>query len=112
MTPRLPALLLPLALLAGCQNNQTLKEIGNAPAMSPIGSGLQFSQTPQMGMYPKQPKHMASGYSLWSDSQGALFKDLRALNIGDILTVNIQINDKADFDNETERNRTNSSGLN
>ena len=32
------ALLLPLALLAGCQNNQTLKEIGNAPAMSPIGS--------------------------------------------------------------------------
>lgn len=65
-----------------------------------------------MGMYPKQPKHMASGYSLWSDSQGALFKDLRALNIGDILTVNIQINDKADFDNETERNRTNSSGLN
>jgi flagellar L-ring protein precursor FlgH len=111
-TRRLPTLLLPLALLAGCQNNQTLKEIGNAPAMSPIGSGLQFSQTPQMGMYPKQPKHMASGYSLWSDSQGALFKDLRALNIGDILTVNIQINDKADFDNETERNRTNSSGLN
>lgn len=43
---------------------------------------------------------------------GALFKDLRALNIGDILTVNIQINDKADFDNETERNRTNASGLN
>ena len=37
-TRRLPALLLPLALLAGCQNNQTLKEIGNAPAMSPIGS--------------------------------------------------------------------------
>lgn len=111
-TRRLPALLLPLALLAGCQNNQTLKEIGNAPAMSPIGSGLQFSQTPQMGSYPKQPKHMASGYSLWSDSQGALFKDLRALNIGDILTVNIQINDKADFDNETERNRTNASGLN
>jgi flagellar L-ring protein precursor FlgH len=112
MTMRLPAVLLPIILLAGCQAPQTLKEIGNAPAMSPIGSGLQFSQTPQMGMYPKQAKHMASGYSLWSDTQGALFKDLRALNIGDILTVNIQINDKADFDNETERNRTNASGLN
>jgi flagellar L-ring protein precursor FlgH len=111
MTTRIPAMFLPLLLLAGCQS-QTLKEIGNAPAMSPIGSGLQFSQTPQMGMYPKQPKHMASGYSLWSDSQGALFKDLRALNIGDILTVNIQINDKADFDNETERSRTNKSGVN
>jgi flagellar L-ring protein precursor FlgH len=54
---------------------------------------------------------MASGYSLWSDSQAALFKDARALNVGDILTVTIQINDKADFDNETERNRTNATGL-
>jgi flagellar L-ring protein precursor FlgH len=113
MIARCSAALLPLILLAGCQSApQTLKEIGNAPAMSPIGSGLQFSQTPQMGSYPKQPKHMASGYSLWSDNQSALFKDLRALNIGDILTVNIQINDKADFANETERNRTNSSGMN
>jgi flagellar L-ring protein precursor FlgH len=113
MIARCSAALLPLILLASCQSApQTLKEIGNAPAMSPIGSGLQFSQTPQMGSYPKQPKHMASGYSLWSDNQSALFKDLRALNIGDILTVNIQINDKADFANETERNRTNSSGMN
>lgn len=113
MISRSSAVLLPLILIAGCQSApQTLKEIGNAPAMSPIGSGLQFSQTPQMGSYPKQPKHMASGYSLWSDNQSALFKDLRALNIGDILTVNIQINDKADFANETERSRANSSGLN
>lgn len=104
---RIPALLLPLALLASCQNNQTLREIGNAPSMSPIGSGLQFSQTPQLGQYPKQPKQMASGYSLWSDSQAALFKDSRALNIGDILTVNIQINDRASFDNESNRTREN-----
>ncbi|MGE7370795.1 flagellar basal body L-ring protein FlgH [Neorhizobium sp. NPDC001467] len=96
--------------LAGCQN-QTLKEIGNAPAMSPIGSGLQYAQAPQMSSYPKQPRQMASGYSLWSDNQAALFKDARALNIGDILTVDIQINDKADFDNETDRSRTNSTSL-
>lgn len=98
-------------LLTGCQSlekNQTLREIGNAPSMSPIGSGLAYGQTPQMAQYPKQPRHMASGYSLWSDSQAALFKDARALNVGDILTVNIAINDKATFDNETERNRTSS----
>ncbi len=40
-----------------------------------------------------------------------MFKDARALNVGDILTVSIQINDKADFDNETERNRTNGTSL-
>ena len=102
--------LLAVAMLAGCQS-QTLKEIGNAPAMSPIGSGLRYSQTPQMALYPKQPRQVASGYSLWSDSQAALFKDSRAINVGDILTVNIQINDKASFDNKTDRSRTNSSGI-
>lgn len=110
MIKRFPALLA-VVFLAGCQS-QTVKEIGNAPAMSPIGSGLRYSQTPQMAMYPKQPNHTASGYSLWSDSQSALFKDARALNVGDILTVNIEINDRASFNNETDRSRTNSTGLN
>jgi flagellar L-ring protein FlgH len=109
MIKRAPALLA-VFVLAGCQS-QTVKEIGNAPSMSPIGSGLQYAQTPQMGLYPKQPRQMTNGYSLWSDSQAALFKDARALNVGDILTVDIQINDKADFDNETDRSRTNSTGL-
>jgi flagellar L-ring protein FlgH len=109
MTKRAPAIVAVL-FLAGCQS-QTIKEIGNAPAMSPIGSGLQYAQTPQMSSYPKQPRHMASGYSLWSDNQAALFKDARALNVGDILTVDIRINDKANFDNQTERSRTNSTEL-
>jgi flagellar L-ring protein precursor FlgH len=98
-------------ILTGCQS-ETVKEIGRAPAMSPIGSGLAFGQTPEMSMYPKQPRQAASGYSLWSDSQAALFKDSRALNVGDILTVNIQINDQASFNNATNRSRTNASNMN
>ncbi|TPP09841.1 flagellar basal body L-ring protein FlgH [Rhizobium glycinendophyticum] len=109
MTKRFPALLA-ILLLAGCQS-QTIKEIGNAPAMSPIGSGLRYSQTPQMALYPKQPTQSASGYSLWSDNQSALFKDARALNVGDILTVNIEIDDKATFKNATDRSRTNGTSL-
>ncbi len=109
MTKRIYAIMAVL-FLAGC-NSQTVREIGNAPSMSPIGSGLQYAQTTQMSSYPKQPRHLASGYSLWSDNQAALFKDARALNVGDILTVDIKINDKASFDNETERSRTNSTGL-
>ncbi|AXV14436.1 flagellar basal body L-ring protein [Neorhizobium sp. SOG26] len=109
MTKRISAVTAVL-FLAGCQS-QTIKEIGNAPSMSPIGSGLQYAQTTQMSSYPKQPRQLASGYSLWSDSQAALFKDSRALNVGDILTVDIKINDKASFDNETERNRKNSTSL-
>jgi flagellar L-ring protein precursor FlgH len=110
MNIRFPALIAVAGLLTGCQ--QTVNEIGRAPSMSPIGSGLQYAQTPQMAMYPKEPRAMASGYSLWSDNQAALFKDARALNVGDILTVDIQINDKASFDNKTERSRENDSGFN
>jgi flagellar L-ring protein precursor FlgH len=111
MNIRLAMALSTVVLLSGCAS-QALKEIGRAPAMSPIGSGLQYAQTPQMAQYPKRPHQVAQGYSLWSDSQAALFKDSRALNVGDILTVNIQINDKANWDNETNRDRTNKSGLN
>ncbi|RWX77011.1 flagellar basal body L-ring protein FlgH [Neorhizobium lilium] len=114
MIKHIGVLLAATSLLAGCQSGQlqTVKEIGNAPAMSPIGSGLAYGQTQQMSLYPKQPHHMASGFSLWSDSQAALFKDARALAVGDIMTVNISINDKASFDNETDRSRKNSKDTN
>ncbi|QFY59073.1 flagellar basal body L-ring protein FlgH [Rhizobium grahamii] len=107
-----PVAIAAAAMLAGCQSPQAVNEIGRAPAMSPIGSGLAYGQTQQMSMYPKQPHQVAQGYSLWSDSQAALFKDSRALNVGDILTVDIQINDKGSFENNSKRSRENSSGLN
>lgn len=105
---RLAALLPLLALMAGCQS---IQDIGRAPAMSPIGSGLEYGQTPQMALYPREPRVSASGYSLWRDSQSALFKDARAMSVGDILTVNIAFNDSASFDNKTDRKRVNDSGI-
>jgi flagellar L-ring protein precursor FlgH len=96
-----------LVVVAGC-NAKSVKEINRAPAMSPIGTGLQFTKTNEMGLYPKQPAQIATGYSLWSDSKAALFKDARALKVGDILTVTIAIDDSASFDNKTDRSRDNS----
>jgi flagellar L-ring protein precursor FlgH len=97
--------------VSGC-SSQAVKEIGKAPSMSPIGSGLNYAETPQMAMYPKQPRTAVAGYSIWSDQQSALFKDSRAFKVGDILTVNIRVNDRASFDNKTDRSRTNKSGIN
>jgi flagellar L-ring protein precursor FlgH len=101
------ALLMPLA---GC-GSQAINEIGRAPAMSPIGSGLRYGQTQEMALYPKRPQQVAAGYSLWNDNQAALFKDSRALKVGDILTVNISINDNASFANDTKRSRTNAESM-
>lgn len=96
--------------LAGC--SQTVREIGRAPAMSPVGSGLTYGETPQMALYPKHPTVTGRSFSIWHDSQAELFKDARAYNVGDILTVDIFINDRAAFDNETDRSRVNDSGIN
>jgi flagellar L-ring protein precursor FlgH len=99
-----------LTPLAGC-GSQAINEIGRAPAMSPIGSGLRYGQTQEMALYPKRPQQAAAGYSLWNDNQAALFKDSRALKVGDILTVNISINDNASFANDTKRSRTNAESM-
>ena len=96
-------------LLAGCGGTQQqIKELNRAPAMSPIGTGLQYTQANELSAYPKQPAQTATGYSLWSDQKAALFKDARALKIGDILTVSINIDDQAKFDNTTDRSRDSS----
>ncbi|HET7412684.1 MAG TPA: flagellar basal body L-ring protein FlgH [Pararhizobium sp.] len=106
---RLLAFLPLMALLAGCGTG--FSDIGRAPAMSPIGSGLEFAQTPEMALYPRAPRAHPHGFSLWNDSQAALFKDARAMQVGDILTVLIDIDDKATFDNQTDHKRDSKTGL-
>ena len=48
--------------------------------------------------------------SLWTDSTADFFRDTRALNVGDIVTVKIEIQDKAKLDNNSKRSRD--SGVN
>ena len=72
MNFKLAAILMSSAALAGC-SGQAIKDLNRAPAMSPIGAGLNLTKTNELALYPKQPQQVATGYSLWSDQQSALF---------------------------------------
>ena len=93
------AFALAACLLSGCAQ---LKDINQAPDMSPVGSGMS-TDTDLGGKVPKPAR--AHGVSLWDDRSSNLYQDGRAAKPGDIVTVNISINDKATFDNTSTRSR-------
>ena len=95
------------ALLAGCSTADQLAQVGQQPTLNAIQDP---TTTPgyrpvQMPMPEPQQVHYNPN-SLWQSGSRAFFKDQRAAQIGDILTVNIAIDDEAQIDNETERTRT------
>jgi flagellar L-ring protein FlgH len=92
-------------MLAGCTSS--LEEIGVAPYMSPVGTGIEPAVIAARA-YPAPPPKR---FSLWSDRQSRLFTDPRALSVGDILTVAIEINDRAQFKNQSDRKRDSSRSI-
>ncbi|WP_173934795.1 flagellar basal body L-ring protein FlgH [Chelativorans sp. Marseille-P2723] len=94
-------IILALPAFAGCASTD---EIGKPPALSPVGAGAEPTVL-QAYHYPERKPQRVSRHSLWSDRQSRFFTDPRALEVGDILTVVISINDKARFENESARSR-------
>jgi flagellar L-ring protein FlgH len=103
------ALLLASSALGGCSSIDRLSQIGEQPKLSAIDN-----PTTQPGYKPVQmpmPKPEVASYnpnSLWRNGSRAFFKDQRATHVGDLLTVTVNITDKANIANETQRSRTNS----
>jgi flagellar L-ring protein precursor FlgH len=56
---------------------------------------------------PSPPATYVRGNSFWQDASADLFRDPRAMKIGDVVTVKISMKDKAILDNSTERKRDN-----
>jgi flagellar L-ring protein precursor FlgH len=98
--------------LAACGTADRLSQVGQAPALSAIENPTaQAGYRPvQMPMPTVQPVSYAPN-SLWQSGSRTFFKDQRARNIGDILTVKVRITDKAEIENSTQRSRTSSDAL-
>ncbi|HEY7458677.1 MAG TPA: flagellar basal body L-ring protein FlgH [Xanthobacteraceae bacterium] len=94
------------ALLSGCSAVDRFAAIGAPPNLSAIEN-----PTVQAGYRPvnmPMPEPMPAAYSpnsLWRNGSRAFFKDQRAHQVGDILTVKVKIADNAKIDNETKRSR-------
>jgi flagellar L-ring protein precursor FlgH len=98
-----PAFLVLLpALAVGCATDP--RDIGRAPALTAVGSGLQADRV-AMPAEAATPVEYKPGNSIWQDSSANLFRDPRAHKIGDVVTVKISINDKATLDNNSKRSR-------
>jgi flagellar L-ring protein precursor FlgH len=100
-------LILAAGSLAGCSAATRVSQVGEMPPLTTIQDPHQ-----QPGYKPvslPMPTPIASERrpnSLWQAGSRAFFKDQRAANVGDILTVVVNFDEKAIFDNETQRQRT------
>ncbi|PKP75632.1 MAG: flagellar basal body L-ring protein [Alphaproteobacteria bacterium HGW-Alphaproteobacteria-6] len=98
-----------LIALAGCQR---LENVGKAPAFTPVETGREFYAMSGGGLPDEVARASATApASLWSGARGSLLGDRRAEQRGDILTVVIEIDDKAEISNSTGRTRSGSESM-
>ena len=99
--------------LSACGTADRIANIGQAPERTKI-----VNPTTQAGYQPvslpmPSPKNITpKKNSLWAYDRTTFFKDQRASDVGDIITVVIEIDDEAELENESSRSRNNNEGAN
>lgn len=100
--------ILMICTLAACQR---LGDIGQAPDFTPVVGNDEYvaMSVPKPDSYLVTPAEPTA--SLWSGSQASLLGDRRAAQRGDILTVAIEIDEKAEISNNSGRSRSGSESM-
>ena len=95
------------SLLTGCAAIDRIKQLGEPVALAPIDNPTAKPgyKPVQMPMPTPQPVTYNPN-SLWRNGSRAFFNDQRAHIVGDILTVKVNINDTAQFQDQTQLSRT------
>jgi flagellar L-ring protein precursor FlgH len=103
------ALLALVAALSGCGALSRLSEVGRDPAMTPTADPTKDPKWRPITM--PMPAGQASpneANALWRSGSRAFFKDQRAAQVGDIVTVLVNMNDTANLKNVTSAVRAGS----
>jgi flagellar L-ring protein precursor FlgH len=102
-----PAPLFLALLLAGCGALTRLSEVGRAPGMTASSDPTKEPAWRPITMPMPKPENTPNeANALWRPGSRAFFKDQRAAQVGDIVTVLVTMNDSANLSNATTANRT------
>src|SRR5215472_16191754 len=106
---RVGALFALLSVASGCSAVDRLSQIGETPKLNAIENPTtQPGYKPVSMPMPKPETVSYNANSLWRNGSRSFFKDQRAHQVGDLLTVTVNITDQANFANESQRNQTGS----
>jgi flagellar L-ring protein precursor FlgH len=101
-------------LLSGCGTLTKLSEVGRDPAMTPTEDPTKDPKWRPLTMpMPAPQPSPVEANALWRSGSRAFFKDQRAAQVGDIVTVLVNMNDSANLKNNTTSTRasTDTAGL-
>lgn len=103
----LAAILISATALTGCSNLERLSRVGEPPTLTPVVSPSTRSDYRPVSMPMPTPQVLApNSNSLWRPGARAFFKDQRAGDVGDVLTVVVNIqNESASLNNQSQRTR-------
>jgi flagellar L-ring protein precursor FlgH len=103
------AILALLVALAGCGALSRLSEVGRDPTMTPTSDPTKDPKWRPITMpMPAGQESPNEANSLWRSGSRAFFKDQRAAQVGDIVTVLVNMNDTANLKNVTSAVRAGS----
>ncbi|ARE40405.1 Flagellar L-ring protein FlgH [Rhodovulum sp. P5] len=111
MKPIIAAALTAVVLFpAGCAD---LKEVGKPPAFKPTAGTNEYYAMNAAGALPPEVERRGpvDNSSLWAAGKKSLLGDRRAGQRGDILTVVIELDEKAEMSNATDRSRSGSKSM-
>jgi flagellar L-ring protein precursor FlgH len=95
------------APLAGCGSLTRLSEVGRPPAMTPTADPTKEATWRPVSMpMPARETPSNEPNALWRQGSRAFFKDQRAAQVGDVVTIVVNMNDTANLKNVTSATRS------